>query len=148
MKIQKIGIMTVALTCSFALNSLAFANNDGSEEISTGGASIAGASLASVKGEPLQASVFFVTGAALIVVGVGTAVGNTVSVVIQNSVDGSKAVVQASVLAVKEIGVSVGNSIKVVAASTGYVLLASGKVLAFIPNAMGNELLYQSKLSK
>ena len=87
-------------------------------------------------------------GASFVVIGVGAGVGEVVSVVVQSSVDGSKAVIKASSAIAREVGVLVGSGIKVIATSTGYALLASGKLLAFVPNAMGQELLYQSKLSK
>ena len=48
----------------------------------------------------------------------------------------------------KEIGISTGSAIQAIAESTGYTLMASGKILAFVPNELGKELLYQSRLSK
>ena len=63
-------------------------------------------------------------------------------------VDGSKAVIRVSTPVVKEIGISTGSAIQAIAESTGYTLMASGKILAFVPNELGKELLYQSRLSK
>jgi hypothetical protein len=121
---------------------------DGSNEVSQGAVSMAASPLGSIDGGPVVASTYFVVGAAFVVVGIGTIAGNAMQVIIQNTADGSKAVFQASASVAHEVGLSVGNGIKVVAESTGYTLVASGKILAFVPNAVGKELLYQSKLSQ
>ena len=140
-------ITSITLIASMALSSPARAL-DASAAISAGGSSIAASPVVSITGGPLEASKYFVIGATFIVAGVVGGVGNTVSVVIQNTTDGSKALIQASAAAVKDAGISVGNGVKVVATSTGYALIASGRLLAFVPNAVGKELLFQSKLSK
>ncbi|WP_211470106.1 hypothetical protein [Collimonas humicola] len=121
---------------------------DGSKEVSQGAVSMAASPLGSIEGGPIAASTYFVVGASFVVVGIGTIVGDAMEVIIQNTVDGSKAVVRGSAAVARQVGLSVGNGIKVVAESTGYALVASGKILAFVPNAVGKELLYQSKLSQ
>lgn len=145
MKNKILSIIALALT--FSATSLVHAG-DASEDVSAGAASMASSPLISIEGDPIGASSFFVLGAAYIVIGVGTIASDTISLVIQNSVDGSKAVVRTSASVAKGIGVSVGSTLKVVAESTGYTLIAAGKVLAFVPNAVGKELLHQSKLSR
>lgn len=140
-------ILAFALTGSMAMCSWACAAG-ASETASQGLGSIAASPLASIEGGPIAASAFFVVGASFVVIGVVAGVGEVVSVVVQSSVDGSKAVIKASSATAREVGVSVGSGIKVVATSTGYALLASGKLLAFVPNAVGSALLHQSKLSK
>lgn len=147
MNLRNLRISVLAVASLAALSSTAYAAN-GSQEISAGGVSIAASPLGSIEGGPLVASTYFVVGASFVVVGVGTVVGNAIEVIIQNTVDGSKAVLKASASVAHEVGLSVGSGIKVVAESTGYTLVASGKILAFVPNAVGKELLYQSKLSK
>jgi len=147
MKLRNLRTAAFVLTCWIALSSSAHAAN-GSQEISAGGVSIAASLLGSIEGGPLAASTYFVVGATFVVVGIGTVAGNAMQVIVQNTVDGSKAVVQASASVVHEIGLPVGSGIKVVAESTGYTLVASGKILAFVPNAVGQALLYQSKLSQ
>lgn len=145
--IKHICVMALALAQPLTFTSFARAA-DGSQTASVGAMSIAVSPLGSVDGNPLGASAFFALGTALVVVGIGTAVGETVSVIVQNTVDGSKAVIQASAPVVKEIGISTGSAIKAIAGSTGHTLMASGKILAFIPNELGKELVYQSRLSK
>jgi len=41
---------------------------------------------------------------------------------------------------------TVGQSVQVVAESTGHALVASGKVIAFIPNEMGKSLIHHSRI--
>lgn len=41
--------------------------------------------------------------------------------------------------------IGVGTSVRVVAESTGYALVASGVLLAFVPNEMGRTLLHHSR---
>ena len=147
MKIHNLRLNALALTCLIALNPSAYAR-DASADVSAGAASIAASPLASIKGGPIEGSNYFVVGAVFVVAGIGEIAGNAMQVVIQNSVDGSKAVINASASVVRDLGLSVGNGITAVAESTGHTLMASGKVLAFVPNAIGKELLYQSKLSK
>lgn len=147
MKSRNLRVAVFVLTSLVALSSHVLAV-EGSKEISAGAASIAASPLASIEGGPIVASTFFVTGSAFVVVGIGTVAGTAVQVVIQNSVTGSKAVFQVAASVARDVGVSVGSGIKVVAESTGYTLIASGKILAFVPNAIGQELLYQSKLSQ
>ena len=147
MKIKNICIVALALAQPVTFTSLVHAA-DASQDVSTGAASMAASPLASVSGHPLGASTFFVIGATFVVVGIGTMVGDSISVVVQNTVDGSKAVVQTSASAAREVGVSVGSAVNVVAESTGYTLITAGKILAFVPNEIGKELLHQSKLSK
>lgn len=135
--------LTCALTCTPIVHAL-----DASQTLSGGAASIVLSPLVSLQGEPLAASAFFVNGIAFVVIGLGEAVGETISVIVQNTVDGSKAVVQVSSSAMRDLGVSVGTAVKVVAESAGYTLIAAGKILAFVPNEIGRELLHQSRLSK
>lgn len=147
MNLKNLRSAVLVLTSLVALSSHAVVGGV-SEEVSTGAASIAASPLASIEGGPLVGSTFFVTGSAFIVVGTSVAAGDAVQVVIQNTVTGSKAVFQTAASVARDVGVSVGTGIKVVAESTGYALIASGKILAFVPNAVGQELLYQSKLSQ
>lgn len=135
----------------FAVASLVAASShasvEGSTAISLGAASILASPLASAQGGPIEAGIFFAAGSALMVTGVSGGGLNEVEVVMQNIVNGSKAVLKTSSSVANGVGVAVGSALKVVAESTGYTLLTSGKILAFVPNALGESLLYQTKLS-
>ena len=147
MKLKHLCVVVLALAQPLTFTSLAHAA-DGSQTAGLGAVSMALSPLASVNGHPLEASAFFTAGTLFIVAGIGQGVGETASVVLQNTVDGSKAVIQVSSPIVKDIGLSTGNVIKVVTESTGHTLVASGRILAFVPNEIGKELLYQSRLSR
>jgi len=147
MKLKNLRITLLCLVVLGGINSPAHAA-DGSQEVSAGAASIAASPLASIEGGPIAASAFFVTGSAFIVVGVVTTAGEAVHIIVQNTVNGSKAVFKTTASLARDASVAVGSGVKAVSEATGYSLVVSGKILAFIPNAVGQELLYQSKLSK
>jgi len=46
---------------------------------------------------------------------------------------------------VREASIGVGSSVRVVAESTGYALVASGALLAFVPNEIGRALLHDAR---
>lgn len=65
--------------------------------------------------------------------------------VLQRASDGAEISVKTASELGQAIGVSAGTAVRVVAESTGHVLVASGKVLAFIPNELGRALLHHSR---
>jgi hypothetical protein len=106
--------------------------------------SILASPVLSLEGRPLEASVALGLGGVFTVVAVAEGASEVVSLTIKGVEAGSTFIVKASSVAVKGASVAVGASVRVVAESTGYALLASGQLLAFIPNAIGQALLYQS----
>ena len=108
--------------------------------------SILASPVLSLEGKPVEASVALGLGGAFLVVGVAEGASEVVSLSIMGVESGSTFIVKASTAAVKASSVAVGTSLRVVAESTGYALLASGQLLAFIPNAIGQALLYQSQV--
>jgi len=78
------------------------------------------------------------------VVAVAEGASEVVTLTLKGIESGSTVLVKASTQAVKGASVAVGASVRVVAESTGYALIASGHLLAFIPNAVGQLLLHQS----
>lgn len=68
---------------------------------------------------------------------------------IELSLQGANAAIETSVLVARDViesaSVGVGTSVQVVAESTGYALLASGILLAFVPNEVGRALLHHSR---
>lgn len=103
-----------------------------SELISDGSAALVGGSLAAL----------LVTGS--VVVASVNASGEAVDVVLEGVGDASRATVRLSGAAAKKLSVAAGSTVKVLAVSTGHVLVASGKVLAFIPNEAGKALIHHS----
>jgi hypothetical protein len=70
-----------------------------------------------------------------------------VMLTLEKTGDGSRYMVKVSEAMLKDAGLAVGTSVKTVAESTGYALIASGKLLAFIPNEIGMALLHQSRIT-
>jgi hypothetical protein len=67
-------------------------------------------------------------------------------VVLAGALDAGKASVRLSGRAAQGASVAVGTAVDVVAMSTGYMLVAAGKVLAFVPNEAGKALLHHSRV--
>jgi hypothetical protein len=109
-------------------------------------ASILASPVLSLEGKPLEASVALGLGGMFTVVAVAEGASEAVLLTIKGVEAGSTLVVKASTAAVRGASVGVGASLRVVAESTGYALMASGQLLAFIPNAIGQALLYQSQV--
>ncbi len=135
------------LVLSTALCNAALAqSNKASEASATGAASILASPVLSLEGKPIEASAALGLGGVFLVVGVAQGASEVVSLTIKGVEAGSTFIVKASTLGVKAASVVVGSSLRVVAESTGYALMASGQLLAFIPNAIGQALLYQSQV--
>ncbi|WP_295996164.1 hypothetical protein [Rugamonas sp.] len=123
-----------------------------SEKISIGTMSILTAPLVSVAGSArgdsglAQGSATAVVGGAYVVSGVGQGAGETVEVILSSAASAARLSVTLSGKAVHAIGMSVGTTVQVVSETTGTLLLASGQVVAFIPNALGQALLSQQRL--
>jgi hypothetical protein len=73
--------------------------------------------------------------------------GDASVVVLAGASDAARAALRLSGRAAHEASLAVGASVNVVAISSGYLLVAAGKVLAFVPNEMGRALLHHSRTS-
>jgi hypothetical protein len=140
-RLLTIGLLSAAL-CAPALAQ----SNKGSEASALGIQSILASPVLSLEGKPLEASAAMGVGGAFLVVGVAEGASEVVSLTIKGIESGSTFIVKASTKAVRGASVAAGTSVRVVAESTGYALMASGQLLAFIPNAIGQALLYQSQV--
>ena len=139
------------LLCLVVLNTAlcmsAMAQSEKASNASAAGAtSILASPVLSLEGKPLEASAALGLGGTFIVVGVAEGASEAVSITLKGVEAASTVVIKASSAAVKGASVAVGTSVRVVAESTGYALQASGQLLAFIPNAIGQALLYQSQV--
>jgi hypothetical protein len=87
------------------------------------------------------------SGAAFTVVAV-TAVAEGTLWVLERASDGARFSVTLSATSVSAASLAVGTAVTVVACSTGWVLSAAGKALAFIPNELGKALLYNERVTR
>ena len=84
--------------------------------------------------------------ATMVVKSVDTA-GDASVVVLAGASDAARATVRLSGRAAREASLVAGASVNVVAMSTGYLLVAGGKVLAFFPNEIGKALIHHARRS-
>ncbi|GGY46929.1 hypothetical protein [Pseudoduganella albidiflava] len=73
-------------------------------------------------------------------------VGDGVELVVESVGNASRSTVRLSGAAATGLSVAAGTVVDVVATSTGHALVLSGKVLAFIPNELGEVLLHRSRV--
>ncbi|MQA23036.1 hypothetical protein [Rugamonas rivuli] len=142
----------LALTVAAAMAQNGVSNHTPSEKISVGTMSILAAPVVSVAASgngdsgPAAGSAAVVIGGAYVVSGVAQSVAGGVEVVLTSVGSAAKLSVKLAGKTVDAIGLSVGTTVQVVSETTGTLLVASGKVLAFIPNALGEALLSQKRL--
>lgn len=122
-----------------------------SEALSVGAVSIVAAPVASVAASTGQdrhsvGLALVGMGSLLVVTAIVGAGKDAVDVLLDASTTTGKASLRMSRAALEKAGLSVGQTVNVVAQSTGTMLVASGKVLAFIPNAAGEALLHHSRV--
>lgn len=86
-------------------------------------------------------------GAVLTVVAVEASAEGTVWI-LERASDGARASITLSAMAAGGLSVAAGTAITVSAFSAGWVLSAAGKALAYIPNAIGEALLYNERISR
>ncbi|MDN4591188.1 hypothetical protein DBA29_22140 [Xenophilus aerolatus] len=107
-----------------------------------GTASVAGAASTAVVAVPAALSV---GGAALSVVAVEVLADGTVYL-LERASDGARASVKVLDRGSRRASMAVGSSVEVGVIGSGIVLSAAGEVLAFIPNAIGQALLYNERV--
>jgi hypothetical protein len=80
----------------------------------------------------------------LVVASVRT-VGDGIELVLENAADASRATVRLSSRALGGVSLAAGTTLEVVTASTGQVLVMSGRAIAFLPNEAGKALLHHAR---
>jgi len=88
-----------------------------------------------------------VAGGAYVVSGIVEGASNVVEILLSSVANGAKLSVKISGKTANAIGLSAGATVQVISETTGTLLVASGKVIAFIPNALGEALFSQKRLS-
>jgi hypothetical protein len=123
-----------------------FAQSENSMHLSMASREVLTSPLLSLEGKPIEASKALGIGGLFVVGGLVVGSVEVTTLTIKSIATGSEYIVKASTKAVKGASVGIGASVQVTAESTGYALVATGKLLAFIPNAIGQLLLHQSKV--
>ncbi|SFD70703.1 hypothetical protein [Massilia yuzhufengensis] len=83
-------------------------------------------------------------GGSVVIASVRT-VGDALEIVLENVADASSATVRLSGRVAGGVSLAAGAALEVVTASTGYVLVMSGKAIAFLPNEAGKALLHHAR---
>jgi|GEM_PF-1217467 len=157
----KQSLMTALVATLFAgVALLATSGNafaDGSQDpgpsgkVALGTLSILGAPALSVNGSgngnPLAGVSAVGVGSAFIIIGITEGAGNSMDVVLKGVGNSMTATVNLSKSAVQSLALSTGTAVQLSAEASGTVLIASGKVIAFIPNELGKALLGQSRVA-
>lgn len=134
--------IVLILMLSLAGGALA-AGQRGSTELSNASALAAEGSATLVAG-----SLAALAASGTVVVDSVEAAGDASVVVLAGASDAAQATVRLSARAAREAGLVAGAAVGVVAMSTGCLLVAGGKALAFIPNEIGKALLYHSRVGE
>jgi hypothetical protein len=110
-----------------------------------GGPSAASQASANLSGVVVFGSILSVAAAGSLVVASVRTVGEGVEVVLESALDASRTTVRLSGKALGGLSLATGAVLEVVTASTGYVLVMSGKTIAFLPNEAGKALLHHAR---
>ena len=100
---------------------------------------------ANLSGVVVFGSVLSVAAAGSLVVASMRTVGEGIEVVLESAADASRTTVRLSGKALGGLSLATGAVLEVVTASTGYVLVMSGKTIAFLPNEAGKALLHHAR---
>ena len=72
-------------------------------------------------------------------------IGDVVEVILKGAANASRAVVTVTADSVKATSIAVGQSVKVVAEGSGYLLVAGGKVLCYVPGQADQALVRSTR---
>lgn len=127
------------------LSLLGLAIASGAHAAPDGGPSAPSQASANLSGVVVFGSVLSVAAAGSLVVASVRTVGDGIEVVLESAVDASRTTVRLSGKALGGLSLATGTVLEVVTASTGYVLVMSGKTIAFLPNEAGKALLHHAR---
>lgn len=105
--------------------------------------SSAGVSL--VTGSVVVGTLASVAGGSQIVVESVDKIGDGIVYVLKNLSTGAKVSIKASATGASAVSVGIGTAVTVVADASGHALMASGQIIAYIPNEIGKSLLHDKK---
>jgi hypothetical protein len=138
---MKIRNVLLAAFCLFASIPIAMAQDSGRAS------ALSGASTAAVSVTAASLPVLAVYAGGVMVVESVRTLGNVVEVVLKGAGNASRAVVTVTAAAAGGVALAAGQSVKVVAEGGGYVLVAAGKVLCFVPGKEDQNLVRSNRSS-
>ncbi|WP_036212740.1 hypothetical protein [Massilia alkalitolerans] len=129
--------LLLAALLGLACTSTHAAGHAGQSELSNASANLSGV--------VVGGSILTLAATGSVVVASVRTVGDGIEVVLEGAADASRATVRLSGRAAAGVSLAAGTALEVVTASTGYVLVMSGKAIAFLPNEAGKALLHHSR---
>ena len=72
-------------------------------------------------------------------------VGDSIVILLRGASESGEVSIKVSREIVSDVSIAVGTSIQIIAESTGYLLSAAGKMIAFVPNELGHSLFHHSR---
>jgi len=103
--------------------------------------------ISELTGSVVLGSIVAVGAAGSVVVASVEAVGDGIEIVLEGAGQASRATVRLSGAAARGLSIGAGTVLQVVTLSAGQALVLSGKVIAFIPNEVGQALLHHARAS-
>lgn len=100
---------------------------------------------ANLSGVVVGGSILTLAATGSVVVASVRTVGDGIEVVLEGAAEASRATVRLSGRLAAGVSLAAGTALEVVTASTGHVLVLSGKAIAFLPNEAGKALLHHSR---
>lgn len=91
-------------------------------------------------------SMSMLEGSGKIIVDTVSTAADGVTVVLKGSTQAVSTTIKLSSKAIEKTALVSGTAVEVSATTTGYLLVSAGKVLAFIPNEVGNALMHHNKI--
>lgn len=128
-----VSLISLAFTCGTACAAPA------------GAASAPSQASANLSAVVVGGSILTIAAAGSVVVASVRTVGEGLEIVLDSAVDASRATVHLSGKAAGGLSLATGTVLEVVTASTGQVLVMSGKAIAFLPNEAGKALLHHDR---
>ncbi|WP_241132971.1 hypothetical protein [Achromobacter insuavis] len=144
-------MLGLALSMSAAVaHAQSVGSQNASQNLSLGTVSIlaspAASAVGSADGDASLGATLAVTGTSFVVTGIAQLSADTTEIILDAASGAAKLSVHVATSVVRGLSISTGATVQAVAVSTGTVLLASGKVLAFIPNTLGQTLLHHERV--
>ncbi len=134
-------LIALTLACSL-FSTTASAQHNGSQLSDASALVAAGSALV------LYGSILSVAAAGEVAVASVEVVGESTILVLKGASEAATCSIKMSGQAARAAAVAVGTPVRVSTAASGHVLIASGQVIAFIPNEAGKALLHHSRVGQ
>ena len=137
-------LLAATLALSTVAATRAAAGDPVASSVQASTASAASASLAVSAGAAALPVLALYAGSTLTIASIQV-IGAGATLVLKGAADGARAVIEVSAETLRALGCTVGQSVTVVRQASGYLLVASGKALAYVPATADAALLHSAR---